>query len=182
MQACVLECEHLGIPARLHWKGRPIVASLSDAGRVYMYYPAIADDVEFDAKFDFRGLNQSVISDELNVGGGPSDVFWDTRSGVELTGYLSVCFPVSEIRKISFPDVRIQRKDPKTHQLLDPFPEDYVGFDVIHDPVPCMYPHCEVRPMKGGFPEEKFTRGMNNIARERFAAIANRYRSECVRC
>ena len=109
------------------------------------------------------------------------DVFWDTNTGNRLVDFMAVCLPVVEVRGVTYPDKRVTRRDPRTHQILEPLPEDYVSFDVVHEPVACMYPHCEIRPMKNGSPV-KLSEGMNNRTREVFAEIANKYRSECVKC
>src|SRR6478735_5724324 len=122
MQACELDCEHASIPMRLHSKGRPFVARLSDEGHLYMFYPSMPEDQEFDCKFKYRGSNQSVVADELNAGGSPVDVFWDTNTGNRLVDFMAVCLPVVEVRGVTYPDKRVTRRDPRTHQILEPLP------------------------------------------------------------
>ena len=178
--SCDQDCEHSAIPPRLHARGRLVVGLISAGGRLFLFHDHVPSAQRIGSWFKYRGNNQSVISDELNKDGDCRDVLWDTRTGELHSSKMIVCLPVDEVRRVEFPDNNVARRDPRNGNKLPFLPEDYFTFDVIHQPEPCMYPHCEIRAMKMNELQSKMTKGMQNIARESFREIAERYSSEWI--
>jgi len=140
---------------------------------VYMFFKREDLEKGFAQKFQFRAETQSVVSEQLNPEGNASDALWNSKTGEYQEEHLVLGFTVHAVQSIRFPDGRVRRKDPQNpKQYLPLSPEEHVTFEVVHMPVRCMYPHCDVKPVTPN--NTPISKGLRSIARERFGAIAQR--------
>lgn len=173
MQTCEEGCNHPNIPSRLHAIGRPVIDNLKSDFMVYMFYKREDLEKGFAQKFQIRVETQSVVSEELNPEGNASDALWNSKTGEYQNEHLVIGFPVNDIRSIRFPDERVRQKDPRNPRMYLPqSPEEDITFEVVHVPVGCMYPHCDIKPITPN--NTSISKGLRSIAREKFGAIAQR--------
>ncbi len=174
MQECEQACNVEGIPPHLHKRGRSS-ESIGDGDRLFLHHDAI--DVGAPYGFDIKGvryLDQSANSEMLNPDGSPCDVLYDTRNGGILANKQVACLPVAELRMLAFPNPNLVKKGAPS-----PPAEAMHSFEVFHDPMPCMFPHCEIAL----FQNEQRKRSLNSsevksIIRRQFARVAEKYRSD----
>lgn len=177
MQACPGEkCETEGIPVHLHTNGMTPVDRIEDSDLLYMRHPHQEDSFGF--KFEYRPVNQSANSASLNPNGQADDVRYDTTTGEKDDSVMVVTLPVSEIRAMKFPNPNLLNRKDKNQQIIPPREEDNFYFDAVHDPTPCMYPHCEISTMQEGKRLSKVSDGMRRYLRSRFGGIAEKFRQE----
>ena len=187
MPECPSDCLITSIPARLHTtvrkdgvvEVRPI-QQIEDSDRLFMRHPPLPDAKGYGFRIPEHShlADQSVNSEMINIPDGTArDVLLDTKYGNHFSQYQIACFAVNEIRALKAPNPNTIVMDRFNNVLKS---ADVYAFDVIHNPTPCMYPHCIIRAMKNDNPIEnkQVSEGMKTLLRARFAALAECRRLE----
>jgi hypothetical protein len=123
--------------------------------------------------------DQSANSEKLNgLCGVPPDVLYDTRYGrhERYASWQIAKLPVAEILTLNIPNPNTRILNPDGSVKVDK-----LSFEVIHDPQPCMYPHCEIYAIKNGKRPPKVASGFKTAVRAEFARIADKHRREMLR-
>lgn len=170
-------CWISNIPERLHSKGqsrRTILAS----DRVIIRHEPLPDGKGYG--FEIPGHrhleDQSANSQLLNSPEGfYCDVLYDCKEGKHYFGWEVACLDVEDLTTLALPnDNTLVRNSDGSTKAVDIF-----SFEVVHDPTPCMYPHCQIFALKDGMRVKKIQSGfMKTLIRARFAKLAEINREE----
>src|SRR3954471_5160490 len=143
------ECTIRDIPRRLH-RRRRAVRLVPEHDWLFMRHPPLGPAEHYGLGWEgqFSVRDQSVNSKLLNRPiGRPQDVLYDTRYGNHFWHYEIAGFRAKEIRALIFPNPNSVQRDRNGQPKNDP---DIFSFQLVHDPKPCMYPHCEILTFRNG--------------------------------
>ena len=177
MRASFPSCGIRTIPSRLHTRDRKAAPNLCPEDRLFIRHTPLPDGsgYEFQIPGHDHLENQSANSELLNRPDGfACDVLFDCRNGRHHLGHQIACLEVTSVQDLLIPNQNTIRKDRKGAIIADP---DIYTFIVVHNPTPCMYPHCEILACKNGKPSNKVSSGIKTTVRMRFAELAERNRS-----
>jgi hypothetical protein len=128
------KCSALGIPTHLHSGTRPVNDVFLDAETVYYRAPPMKVEGGKVLPEAFKTTKTSVVRKRDTAG--PEDCLYDGKDGKHCFDFGVAELAVGKIQSLS-----------KAH----PQEQDSVyTFKIRHDPLECMYPHCEIRTYKGG--------------------------------
>jgi hypothetical protein len=177
MPALPLKCSIRDIPRRLHTGARqPAVVARDD--NLFMRHPPLPAGESYHLEIPQHKCleDQSANSEKLNVPNGvPQDVLYNTKHGRHHTSWQIARLPVGEILGLRIPNANTLRLniDGTVKQQADVF-----SFEVIHEPDPCMYPHCVIYALKNGKRPKEVASGIRSEIRAEFARIAESNRQQ----
>lgn len=126
-------CLELGIPAHLHWVGRPVDDVFTTTENVFHRIPpsSIRDGkVQPEA---IKTTRTSVIRERDTHS--PTDALFDGAEGKHCKHFGVATLPVEAIE-------RLEKSLPNADRKFT--------FKVKHVPMECMYPHCEIHAFENG--------------------------------
>src|ERR1043166_1257067 len=153
-------CGIRSIPSRLHTKNRQKRSALDREDRLFIRHAPLEEGCEYG--FQIPGHDhledQSANSERLNNSGGYAcDVLFDCKNGNHHVTFQIACIDIFRVRELAIPNENTIRKgrDGTIIQAADIY-----TFEPIHEPVPCMYPHCVIRARKNNSPAKKVSSGI----------------------
>jgi hypothetical protein len=173
------ECHIADIPHRLHTAKKPLVAPLNGDDFLYLRHPPLPLGEPYLLQIPgHRHLeNQSVISHQLNTPDGePEDARFDGVNGNHCLDCQIARLSVAEVQSLNLPNEN-SSKIVKVKGMTQKTQPDIFTFEVVHAPIPCIYPHCEIIAYKNGKPIKDVANSMKTIIRREFAKIAERHRA-----
>jgi hypothetical protein len=126
-------CTSLKIPDHLHQNGRQVD---QDFGESEVVFHRVSPDAYSQTRIPpevFRTDNTSVVRQKFAAA--PTDALFDGANGAHRPDWGVVQMLVSRINGLT-----------KKHPQLD----KTFSFRVVHDPIRCIYPHCEIRAFLDG--------------------------------
>jgi hypothetical protein len=124
-------CLALQIPERLHTEDRKPDPHFGASEWLYRWIAKGYERKDLVAGFS---LNPGESVNRERHSKYPADVLFNAKTGKHRVGFAILAF-----------DVRLLRQPFASDQQNTTY-----SYDVVHKPVPCMYPHCEIEVTMGG--------------------------------
>ena len=133
-------CLELGIPAHLHEDGRPLDDTFSPDERLFHRIPPGFVHSNKVLPEAIKTRRTSVVREKYS--NGPMDCLFDATGGGHCLGFAVAEFRVQQVENLS---------------NMHPTTGEPYTFKVRHDPLECLYPHCEIRTLQAGKVIEEIT-------------------------